>query len=67
MKLKEIETKIGTEVDIETVNVVIRGKSYTATLNGATLNKDFKPVLTFDANVPKTSRTPKADAKPAKK
>lgn len=67
MKLKEIESKIGTEIDIETVNVVIRGKSYTATLNGATLNKDFKPVLTFDANVPKTSRQPKTETKPAKK
>ncbi len=64
MKLQEIETKMGLKIDTETIIVVVRGKAVTAKLAGATLDQNLKPVLSYEADMPKKGQS---TTKPAKK
>lgn len=63
MKLQDIESKMGVKIDTEVINVIVRGKAVTARLAGATLDANFKPVLNYEADMPKKG----AQVKPAKK
>lgn len=60
MKQAEIENKIGAKVDNETIRVVSGRKVVTAKLIGATLDDNFKPVLSYAVEE-------KRESKPAKK
>lgn len=59
MKQSEIESKIGAKVDSETIRVVSGRKVVSAKLIGATLDDNFKPVLSYAVEEKKEVKTAK--------